>query len=127
MRPQHRQAADESGRAATLTLQRCDHCGTVQYPPREICTHCLSDALTLGPVDNRGRLLATSELHHSLEAAYRQQLPWPLATVLLDCGVRVLAHNPQGCTAGTRVSVATQADPQAGTLLVATAADEGNE
>lgn len=117
-------ALAQAARADALVLQQCRHCHTVQYPPREICVNCLSDELHWKPVDNRGTVLAGSDLHHSLEPDYRQQLPWKLAAVQLDCGVRVLVHNRAAGAAGDRVRVLAQPDRQGNTLLVTAAIDE---
>ena len=49
-----------------LALQQCTGCGTVQYPPRELCSACLADALEWRATDGEaGEVLATTLLHHS--------------------------------------------------------------
>jgi hypothetical protein len=52
-------------------LQCCAACGTVQYPPREACVACLSDALEWRETDPAGDLLADTVVHHSQELYFR--------------------------------------------------------
>jgi len=104
-----------------LVLQHCQDCHTVQYPPREVCKHCLSDALDWRSTENSGEVLAASELHNSLEPYFQQHLPWLLTTVKLDCGLIVLCHGTDTCsTPGTRVRVITQCKDNNQAILVAT-------
>ena len=60
--------AEAAGRGM-LALQHCTVCGAAQYPPREACRVCLSDALawTEAP-DVAGTVLAGCEVHHSVLA-----------------------------------------------------------
>ncbi|TQV78843.1 hypothetical protein FKG94_12550 [Exilibacterium tricleocarpae] len=118
-------ATDAAQSSEVLLLQHCNECDTVQYPSREICKNCLGDALSWEPADNRGVVLATSDLHHSLITDWQSQLPWPLASVQLDCGVRVLAHNRARAGAGARVAIVAGQDPRGETLLAATALNNG--
>ena len=91
---------DEHAVDGELTLQQCSACQTVQYPPRELCRHCLADELNWAAVSRGGDLLAYSELQHSLEPFFQEQLPWPLASVKLDCGPVVLARLTASCPPG---------------------------
>ncbi|MGH7154784.1 MAG: Zn-ribbon domain-containing OB-fold protein [Acetobacteraceae bacterium] len=78
-----RQAAAEGN----VALQRCEACGAVQYPPREMCGSCLSDQLgwDIAATIN-GRLLAGTTLHHSNAPRFRSRLPMRIGLVLLDAG-----------------------------------------
>ncbi|MBT3830944.1 MAG: short-chain dehydrogenase [Gammaproteobacteria bacterium] len=91
---------DEHAVEGELTLQQCGACQTVQYPSRELCRHCLADELNWAAVSRGGDLLAYSELQHSLEPFFQEQLPWPLASVKLDCGPVVLARLTASCPPG---------------------------
>lgn len=91
---------DEHAVDGELTLQQCSACQTVQYPPRELCRHCLGTQLYWSAVSRGGDLLAYSELQHSLEPFFQEQLPWRLASVKLDCGPVVLARLTVSCPPG---------------------------
>jgi NAD(P)-dependent dehydrogenase (short-subunit alcohol dehydrogenase family)/uncharacterized OB-fold protein len=82
-------AAAAQGR---FELQQCRDCGTVQYPPREACQHCLSIQLQWKPQSGNAELLASTVLHHSNDLFFRERLPWRLGLAQLDCGPTVVAH-----------------------------------
>ncbi|MGA9868387.1 MAG: zinc ribbon domain-containing protein [Acetobacteraceae bacterium] len=70
-----------------ITLQRCGSCGAAQYPPREICGMCLSDAVAAETADSLpGRVLARTVLHHSNEPRFRTRLPLAIGLVRFDAG-----------------------------------------
>ena len=73
-------------------MQTCADCGTVQYPPREVCGHCLSEALEWRPTASGGELIATTTLRHSNDLYFRERLPWRVGTVRMDAGPSVVAH-----------------------------------
>lgn len=97
---------DQQATPGELTLQCCATCQSVQYPSREVCGKCLGAQLDWTVLSGAGQLLARSELQHSLEPYFLDQLPWTLASVLLDCGPVVLAWLSDDCpSATTRVEV----------------------
>lgn len=114
-----------------LSLQHCRDCGTVQYPPREVCRACLGDALLWRETDGRGRLLSSVALHHSLWEYYKRHIaraPWPIASIGLDCGVTVFAHlalstfmdgDADGPAAGSPVKVFTHSDSSLNAVVIA--------
>jgi len=59
-----------------LELQVCRDCGTVQYPPREVCRRCLSDRLDWKPQSGEGELISETLIRHSLELFFRERAPW---------------------------------------------------
>jgi uncharacterized OB-fold protein len=111
-----------------LALQVCDECGSVNYPPRELCGACLADALQWRAVADTGVVQSLTELHYSLEPHYAARLPWRIASVHLDCGPVVFAHLQPGVAIGDRVAVRPLQDDGGSRMLVATAgADAANE
>jgi uncharacterized OB-fold protein len=105
--------------ASGLVLPRCETCGHVNYPPRELCGRCLADALRWQPVDDGGVLLARTELHYSLEQDYAANLPWSIGSVQLTCGPVVLAHLQPGVAAGAPVNVVIVEDRHGNRMLAA--------
>ena len=110
-----------------LTLQQCGVCQTVQYPPRELCHCCLSDELNWSAVSRGGDLLAYSELQHSLEPFFQEQLPWRLASVKLDCGPVVLARLTAGCPPGSKRLEVSQTTLAGSSILQASPANIVNK
>ena len=99
-------------------LQRCTSCGTVQYPPRELCAACLSDALQwLDAATQAGVVLATTSLHHSHDGAFRASLPLQVALVHLDAGPTAICFLAGKLTPGSHVRITAQRDT-AGRLIL---------
>lgn len=94
-----------------IRLQQCEDCGALQYPPREVCTTCLSDRLFWQQADAMGaRVLATTLLHHSNEKAFRDRLPLRLALVKFDTGPVALCFLASTATPGDAVQVRLNSD-----------------
>ena len=106
-----------------LQLQVCGECGQVNYPRRELCGRCLADALQWQGVNPSGLVQSITELHYSLEAEYAAHLPWPVASVKMDCGPVVFAHLAPGCAIGDQVQLRTVADNNDNLMLAALPGD----
>jgi NAD(P)-dependent dehydrogenase (short-subunit alcohol dehydrogenase family)/uncharacterized OB-fold protein len=105
-----------------LELQVCRDCGAVQYPPREVCSACLSDRLVWRAQDGRGELLADTVLRTAQELFFRERTPWRVGLVRLDAGVNVIAyvHEKVGA-APCRVRVEAALDRASQAVLIAVA------
>jgi len=84
-------------RAGELRLQRCGACGAWQYPPRELCRVCLAADLAWEPAAGRGRLVEAVPVAASLEPWFSAHLPWWIGKIVLECGVKVIAHLDADC------------------------------
>ena len=82
-------AAAAEGRFA---LQHCDEWSAVQYPPREMCSSCLSNDLAWKDTDPNGTLISETLLHHSHDLYFRERMPWRLGLIKLDCGPSLVTH-----------------------------------
>jgi len=100
-------------------LQVCQHCGAVQYPPREVCRECLSEHLHWQPVNPAGTLIATTTLHHSNDLYFRERLPWRIGTVRMDVGVSVVVHVHGDCVQNGRVKLALKLDRSGQAVMIA--------
>lgn len=105
--------------AGRFGLQVCADCGTVQYPPRQICGNCLSDALAWRDVPDAGTLLAETTLQHSNDLFFRDRLPWRLGVVRMDAGPSVVAHLAEDCQHGQRVRLALDLDRSGHAVMTA--------
>jgi NAD(P)-dependent dehydrogenase (short-subunit alcohol dehydrogenase family)/uncharacterized OB-fold protein len=105
--------------AGRFELQVCQECQTVQYPPREVCGHCLSDVLCWQAVDPKGQLLATTTLHHSNDLYFRERLPWRIGTVRLDAGPSIVAHIHGDCPDTGPVRLSLKLDRSGQAVMVA--------
>ncbi|MCY1507276.1 2-deoxy-D-gluconate 3-dehydrogenase [compost metagenome] len=110
-------AAAAEGR---FELQTCEQCGTVQYPPREVCHKCLSSALRWRQQSGEGALLGSTTLHHSNDLFFRERLPWRLGLVHLDAGPTLMVHlHGEVGDAPTRVRVGARLDRAGQAVLIA--------
>ncbi len=108
-----------------LALPCCQDCGHVQYPPTELCGHCLGDALIYRPISTEGTVLATTRLRHSLWEYFKRRLAhtsWTIGSIQLDAGPVVLAHiADEQLQAGDRVNVFSHTDASQQAVLLAAA------
>ncbi|MGI9230045.1 MAG: Zn-ribbon domain-containing OB-fold protein [Gammaproteobacteria bacterium] len=107
-----------------LSLQICDQCQQVQYPPREVCRSCLSDALSWQQTAAEGEVLAWTRLHASTQAFFREHLPWCMAVIRLDCGAVLYAYISEQCLeTGMKVHLHPVQDSNNDFIFVATSPD----
>lgn len=79
-----------------MKLQRCTECLRWQYPARSLCAGCLGD-VEWQDHDGLADLTAQTLLHHSLEDAWKPQLPLRLGTVRFGPGADMLAVLDPAC------------------------------
>jgi NAD(P)-dependent dehydrogenase (short-subunit alcohol dehydrogenase family)/uncharacterized OB-fold protein len=101
-------------------LQVCAACGTVQYPPREMCRECLGEKLRWRAQDGAGELLSVTAVHVSQDVYFRERAPWHVGMVRLDCGPTVIAHLHAACPEPpSRVRIDARLDKAGRGVLVA--------
>ena len=76
-------------REGRLPIQRCADCGTLRHYPRPMCAVCHSMAVEWIEACGRGRLHSWTEVHHPFVPGFRDALPYIMATVELEEGVRL--------------------------------------
>lgn len=109
-----------------FVLQVCLACLAVQYPPREMCGQCLAVELQWRDQSGLGKLLATTELAHSLAPYFQSRLPWRIGMIHLDTGPVVIAHmHGQSSEISARVRVAALLD-EAGRAVLVCSQEESN-
>ena len=113
--------------ATELTLQCCGQCQRVNYPPRELCGHCLADSLQWQRVDDTGVVQSVAQLHYSLEQEYADHLPWAVGSIKLSCGPVVLAHLQPDIICGATVKLKLVQDQAANRMLVAIGDDSASD
>jgi len=75
-----------------LALQRCRECGKVRYYPRALCPHCLSDRTEWVLSSGRGTVYTFTVTYQNQAPGFRDSLPYVMAYVELDEGVRMLTN-----------------------------------
>jgi NAD(P)-dependent dehydrogenase (short-subunit alcohol dehydrogenase family)/uncharacterized OB-fold protein len=102
-----------------FALQVCAHCQQVQYPPRDVCGNCLSPDLVWQAVDDRGTLIAATDIAISSETYFRERALWRTGLVAMDCGPSVLAHLHGDCQSEGRVRLTLKLDRLGRGVMVA--------
>jgi uncharacterized OB-fold protein len=75
-----------------LRLQQCNACGTMRYPPKEICPSCLSADATWERISGRGTVWSWVEMHQQYFAGFREELPYIVLFVKLQEGPMMMTN-----------------------------------
>jgi uncharacterized protein len=86
----------EATRDQRLVLQWCTHCEKAIFYPRAVCPGCLGDDLEWREASGRGRVHAASVQHKPANPFMADRVPYVVALVELDEGVRMMS-NVVGC------------------------------
>lgn len=79
-----------------LYVQRCRACGTSRYYTRALCPACLSADTEWVRCCGRGTVYTFTVTHQNQAPGFREDLPYVLAYVELEEGIRMLT-NVVGC------------------------------
>src|SRR5690554_1341792 len=88
-----------------LAYESCRSCGHKQAFVRGFCARCGSDDLEWRAAAGGGRLVAQSVVHRAPTPDYREKVPYAIALVDLDEGLRVMGHADLDLKPGERVSL----------------------
>ncbi|MEN8181777.1 MAG: Zn-ribbon domain-containing OB-fold protein [Myxococcota bacterium] len=86
----------EATRERRLVLQWCGSCNATIHYPREACPHCFGSELGWRESAGRGVVHATTVMHQPAHPAFADRVPYVVALVELEEGVRMLT-NIVGC------------------------------
>jgi uncharacterized protein len=75
-----------------LYVQRCRDCGTLRFPPRAVCTGCMSSATEWLRCSGRGTVYSFTVTHQNQAPGFREELPYVLAIVELAEGPRLMTN-----------------------------------
>lgn len=99
----------EAARRHELLVQQCSGCKRFRFYPRSVCPNCLSDEFQWRPATGRGRLYSFTVIHRAPTPSFRDQVPYVLALIDLDEGVRMMSNviecDPDVVRIGMRVEV----------------------
>ena len=90
-------------------IQQCAHCKARQFFPREFCTACLSADLDWIECSGKGAVYTYTINRRGAGAAFGERVPYVVAAIDLDEGVRMMANivdsPPEAVRIGSRVRV----------------------
>lgn len=75
-----------------LYVQKCGGCGALRYHPRALCPSCLSDKTEWVLSSGRGTVYTFTVTYQNQAPGFRDSLPYVMAYVELDEGVRLLTN-----------------------------------
>ncbi len=82
----------EAAKAGQLVLQKCDSCGMLRFPPRELCSHCLAAGASWVPVTGRGEIFSYNIIHQVYHPGFAADVPYPVVVVQLEEGARMVSN-----------------------------------
>lgn len=92
-----------------LRFQRCSECGTWRHPPRLLCAACGSEAWEWAESRRAGEIFSWTVSHQALHPAFAEVVPYVVAIVALDEGVRLVCSvrdlAPDDLALGLRVRI----------------------
>ncbi len=77
-------------------IRHCNACGRSHFYPRHSCPHCWSDNVEWRPASGKGRVYSYTVIHHNDASPFREMLPYIVALIELEEGVRVTANIVEG-------------------------------
>ncbi len=80
----------EGVRAGRLVIQRCLECGLLRHYPQPMCPACRQLGFDWAPVSGRGVIHSYTVAHRAFHAAWQEHVPYAIATIELDEGVRMV-------------------------------------
>ena len=86
----------EGVKARQFRLQRCRACRRFRFYPRAVCPHCLSGEYEWVTVSGRATLYSFTVCHRAASEAFAADVPYMVALVELEEGVRLMS-NLIGC------------------------------
>ncbi len=93
-----------------LLFQRCVSCGTIRHYPRPMCATCHSMELEWIESRGHGHVHSWAVTHHAFHPSVKDRLPYVMAMVDMEEGVRVNAPlrgcAPEDVSVGLGVSIA---------------------
>ncbi|MGE3148396.1 MAG: Zn-ribbon domain-containing OB-fold protein [Pseudorhodoplanes sp.] len=99
----------ESVKEHRMKVQRCAECGSWCFQPKPFCPKCLSDKLEWTPVKGRGKVYASTTIHHAFMPYWKGDVPFNLSIIELDEGVHMVSNvigvPPQDVKIGMPVEV----------------------
>ena len=87
----------------------CTRCGRYHFYPRFACPHCWGDEFDWRPAGGRGVIYSLTVVRANPPSSFIERLPYAIAIIDLDEGVRTMANLAGGIGAaeiGSRVSLA---------------------
>ena len=77
-----------------LVVQRCGGCGALRHYPQPMCPHCHATEWAWQELSGRGTVHTFTVTHQAFHPAWADRVPFVVATVELEEGVRMVSDLP---------------------------------
>ena len=94
----------EAARRHELVVQRCG-CGRYRHYPQLLCPDCRSGNWSWAVVSGRGTVYTFTVTHRAFHPAWTDRVPFVVATVELEEGIRMVSDLPSEDTEEVRVGM----------------------
>lgn len=74
-----------------LVFQRCAACSYLRWPAAGVCPECLDRGFAWEEVEPSGTVWSHVVYHRAYAAHLKERVPYSVALIQLDCGVRLLS------------------------------------
>ncbi|PLX36274.1 MAG: hypothetical protein C0606_16395 [Hyphomicrobiales bacterium] len=95
-------------KARKLLIPWCEDCGRPHFYPRSACPHCWGETYDWREASGNGVIHCFTVVHNNPPPAFVPLLPYAMAVIELDEGVRLLSNiegDRDGMAIGDRVTV----------------------
>jgi len=82
----------DAAKQKRLILQRCGQCDEFQFYPRGVCSHCLASDLRWVDASGNRKIHSFTVSYRAPHPGFEGDLPFVLAIVELDEGVRMMSN-----------------------------------
>ena len=72
----------DASKNGQLMVQKCDSCGVLRFPPRRMCSECLSRESSWTAVSGEGEVYSFIIMHRVYHPAFATQVPYAVSPVL---------------------------------------------
>lgn len=85
----------DAARRNQLVAQRCVDCCAWRHYPQAMCPECHSDRTEWAIVGGRGVIHSYTIAHHAFDPYWKDRVPYVIATVELEEGIRMVSDMPE--------------------------------
>ncbi len=75
-----------------LVVQRCSGCGAYRFPPRAICSTCLSQEAEWVPVSGEGEVFSFNVMHQIYHPGFAPEAPYAVVLIKLKEGAKMISN-----------------------------------
>jgi hypothetical protein len=84
----------EAAKRHELVIQRCSQCRAYRHYPQPMCPQCRSLEHEWARASGRGTIYSYTIAHRAFHPWWKDRVPYPIVTVELDEGVRMVCDLP---------------------------------